>query len=48
MTLRILDDSKRLIETHRLVVQNRRGKRRQVMTLQVSAGVSDQSKTGCV
>ena len=41
MSLRILDERKRLIETHRLVVKNCRGERCQVMTLQVSAGVSN-------
>ena len=46
MPLRILNERKRLIETHRLIVQNRRRERRQVMTLQIRAGVGNQSKTG--
>ena len=48
MSLRILDEGKRLIKTHRLIVQNRRRERRQIMTLQIRAGVSNQSKAGRV
>src|ERR1051325_7522067 len=40
MSLRILDEGKRLIKTHRLVVENCGGERRQIMTLQISAGIS--------
>ena len=46
--LRILDNRERLIKTHRLVVERRRGKRRQVMTLEIGAGVSNQRKAGGV
>src|SRR5215831_5236463 len=48
VTLRVLNDRKWLIKAHRLIVERGRGERRQVMTLQVSAGVSNQSKTGGV
>ncbi len=48
MALRIFNDGEWLIETHRLIVQRRRRKRGQVMTFEISAGVSDQSKAGSV
>ena len=48
MTLRVLNDRERLIETHRLIVEGRRSERREVMTFQIRAGVSEQSKTGGV
>src|SRR2546426_9787632 len=41
MPLRVLDESKRLIETHRLIVQNRGRECRKVMTFEISAGVGD-------
>ena len=46
MTLRVLNDRERLIETHRLIVQRRRRERRQVMTFEIRAGISDERKAG--
>ena len=48
MPLRILDNRERLIKTHRLVVERGCGKRRQVMTFEIGAGVSNQRKAGGV
>ena len=48
MTLRVLDQRKRLIKTHRLIIQERGSESRQVMTFKISAGVSNQSKAGGV
>src|SRR4029453_6808316 len=39
-------ECKRLIEAHRLVVKNCRSESGQIMTLQISAGVSNQSEAG--
>ena len=46
MSLRVLDNRKRLIKAHRLIVERSRSERRQVMTLQIRAGISEQRKTG--
>src|SRR5207237_6234610 len=46
--LGILDNREWLIKTHRLVVERRRGKRRQVMTLEIGAGVRNKRKAGRV
>src|SRR5215213_3160257 len=48
MPLRIFNERERLIKPHRLVVEYRRGKRRQVITFEISARISYQSKTGRV
>ena len=45
MTLRVFNDGERLIKTHRLVVENRRRERSQVITLQISTGVSNEGET---
>src|SRR5438128_640481 len=46
MALRIGDDRSRLIETHRLIVQDRGSKRGKIMALQISACVCDKRKAG--
>ena len=48
MALCILHDGCRTIEPHRLVVEQGRGECRQIMTLEISAGVSNQRKAGGV
>ena len=40
--LRVLDERRRMIEPHRLVVQHRREERRRVVRLQVGAGIDEQ------
>ena len=42
--LRVLDDRGRMIKTHGLVIQKRRGKRRQIAALQIRAGISQQGE----
>src|SRR5437762_12780768 len=48
MPLSVLNNRERLIKTHRLIIECGRGERRQVVTFEISAGISDQSKTGRV
>src|SRR6185437_10721254 len=45
MLLRVFHKRGRRIETHRLVVKNRRRERRQIMALQIRARISEQSET---
>jgi hypothetical protein len=42
MPLRIFNERERLIEPHRLIVEYRRGERRQVITFQIGARISYQ------
>jgi len=48
MSLGVLNNRKRLIKTHRLIIERGCGKRRQVVTLEISTGVSNQGKAGRV
>ena len=48
MALCVFNKRERLIKTHRLIVQHRSGERRQVMTFQIGAGISEQRETGGV
>jgi hypothetical protein len=41
MPLRVLDDGRRIVETHWLIVEQRTGEGRKVVALQISAGVGD-------
>ena len=45
VALGVFHQSRRMIKPHGLLIQNRRGERRQVMALQISAGIGDQSET---
>src|SRR5712672_3987813 len=48
MSLGIFNNRKRLIKTHRLIIEGGGGKRRQVVTLEKSTGISNQGKAGGV
>src|ERR1700741_5427881 len=48
VTLRIFNESKWLIKTHRLIVENRGRECCQVIAFQISAGIRNQGKTGRV
>ncbi len=48
MALRILDDGGRVVEAHGLVVEQRRGERRQVMDLEIRARIRQQREAGGV
>src|SRR5580704_17651041 len=48
MPLGVFDNRRRVIEPHRLIVEQSRRKRRQIMTLEISAGIGDQGTTGGV
>ena len=45
MTLRIFNERERLVEAHRLVVENRGCECGQVITFEVGAGISNEGKT---
>ena len=46
MPLRVFHQGCGRIKSHGLIVQHRRGKRRQVMAFQIRAGIREQRKTG--
>ena len=48
MTLRVLDQSGGLIETHGLIVEHGGGERGQIVAFQVSAGIGDESEASGV
>src|SRR6476646_358957 len=48
MELRVFHDGGRMVETHRLIVQQSSGESAKVVALQPRAGISDQGKAGGV
>ena len=48
MALRVLDDRRRVVEAHRLVVEQRRVELRGMVELQIGAGIGEQGEAGRV